>query len=160
MKYDKVVIGGTFDYLHDGHKSLLSKAFEIGDRVLIGVVSGPLELQKDAAGIRPLSDRLGDLEDFLREMGWLARAQIETISDPIGPADEDEDLEAIVVTKETRPRAEEINELRSENGLNELDILEIPLIPADDGRPISSIRIRYGEIDEHGNIIKDEKNHT
>lgn len=160
MKYDKVVVGGTFDHLHDGHKSLLSKAFEMGDRVLIGIVSGPLELKKDAAGIRPLSERMSDLESYLRTKGWTARAEIVTISDPIGPAADDEDLEAIVVTEETRSRAEKINDLRVENGLNELDIMEVPLIPADDGRPISSIRIRYGEIDEHGDVIRDEKNST
>ncbi len=160
MRYDKVVVGGTFDFLHDGHKSLLSKAFEIGNRVLVGVVSGTLELQKDAAGIRPLSDRMKDLEEFLRDKGWVARAEIVTISDPIGPAADDPDVEAIVVTEETHPGAEKINELRREKGMDILDIVEVPYVYADDGRPISSIRIRYGEIDEHGNIVKEERNHT
>lgn len=148
-------MGGTFDYLHDGHKSLLSKAFEIGDEVLIGIVTGPLELKKDAAGIRSLEKRKSDLKDFLREMGWLSRAEIVEISDPIGPSAEDEDLEAIVVTEETVSRAGEINQLRGEEGLSPLEIVEVPLVLADDGKPVSSIRVRYGEIDEHGNIIED-----
>ena len=38
-KYSKVAVGGTFDKFHDGHKKLLSTAFEIGDRVEIGVTS-------------------------------------------------------------------------------------------------------------------------
>lgn len=156
-KYKKVVVGGTFDFLHDGHKALLSKAFEIGDQVLIGIVSGPLELQKDAAGIRPLGDRLKDLEDFLRDKGWLSRSQIVTISDSVGPAADDEDLEAIVVTEETREGAERINELRDIVGLNELDVIEVPFVLAEDGEPISSIRIRYGEIDEHGNLLEEEE---
>ncbi len=157
MKYEKVVVGGTFDFLHDGHKAILSKAFEIGDRVLIGLVSDKMELWKDAAGVPPMDKRKKGLEDFLGEKGWLDRAEFEFISDPIGPAGDDEEIEAIVVSDETASRAEKINEIRSDKGLEELDIVEIPLVLADDGEPISSIRVRYKEIDVHGNVKKTEE---
>ena len=38
-KYSKVAVGGTFDKFHDGHKKLLSTAFEIGSEIEIGVTS-------------------------------------------------------------------------------------------------------------------------
>ena len=38
-KYNKVAVGGTFDKFHDGHKKLLSTAFEIGESIEIGVTS-------------------------------------------------------------------------------------------------------------------------
>ena len=38
-KYNKVAVGGTFDKFHDGHKKLLSAAFEIGNEIEIGVTS-------------------------------------------------------------------------------------------------------------------------
>ncbi|MBS3815149.1 MAG: pantetheine-phosphate adenylyltransferase [Hadesarchaea archaeon] len=157
MKYDKVAVGGTFDYLHDGHKAILSKAFNLGNQVLIGIVSDKMELRKDSAGIQPLEDRKTKLENFLREKGWIERSEILVISDPIGPAADDEELEAIVVSEETRAKAEKINEVRESKGLDTLEIVEIPWVLADDGKPVSSIRIRYEEMDEHGNIKKSEK---
>jgi len=38
-KFRKVAVGGTFDELHRGHKTLLLKAFEIGEFVLVGLCS-------------------------------------------------------------------------------------------------------------------------
>jgi pantetheine-phosphate adenylyltransferase len=67
---------------------------------------------------------------------------------------EDAELEAIVVSPETRQRAEELNKLRTSKGLAALHIIEIPFVLAEDGTPISSIRIRYGEIDVHGKLLK------
>jgi pantetheine-phosphate adenylyltransferase len=67
---------------------------------------------------------------------------------------EDEQLEAIVVSQETKPRAEEINKIRAQRGLKTLEIVEIPLVLAEDGTPISSMRVRYGEMDVHGKLKK------
>ncbi|RLI21218.1 phosphopantetheine adenylyltransferase, partial [Candidatus Bathyarchaeota archaeon] len=33
-KFKAVAVGGTFDEFHRGHRALLSKAFEVGERVL------------------------------------------------------------------------------------------------------------------------------
>ncbi len=156
-KYNKVVVGGTFDFLHDGHKAVLSKAFEVGDKVLIGIVSGHLELRKDCAGIQSLQHRMEKLKSFLRARGWIDRAELEIISDPLGSTGVDGELEAIVITEETRLGADQVNKYRNEKGLEELEVVEVPIVYADDCRPISSIRIRYGEIDVHGNLKKDEK---
>jgi len=158
MKYEKVAIGGTFDYLHDGHKAIIETAFEKGESVLIGIVSDHMELKKDSVGILPLEDRKELLEEYLEDMGWLDRAEICVIDDPYGPAASDSDLGAIVVTEETIANAKKINELREKEGLDSLEIIKIPLVLADDGEPISSIRIRYGEIDVHGKLRKEANN--
>lgn len=158
-KYRKVMVGGTFDYFHSGHRALLSKAYEIGELVCIGISSDRMAelLRKDSAGVAPLPVRMLSVLDFLREKGWLGRTEICILEDPFGPAVKDPEAEAIVVSPETKCRAKEINERRVKSGLPPLQIVEIPFVLAEDGRPISSIRIRYGEIDEHGRVIKRAK---
>ena len=156
MRFRKVVVGGTFDCLHDGHIAILSKAFELGESVLLGVCSDEMQelLRKDSAGIQPLAVRMWAVLDFLHRKGWLERTEVRVLSDPFGPAAEDKELDAIMVSPETRARAEELNELRVSKGLVALEIVEIPFVLAEDGQPISSIKIRYGEEDTHGKLLK------
>ena len=154
MKFKRVAVGGTFDRLHDGHVAILAKAFEIGERVVIGIVSDEMELRKDSAGIAPLEVRMRSLLEMLKLRGWIERAEITIISNPFGPAVSDVALQAIVVSPETRARAEELNKLRTSNGLAALEIVEIPFVLAEDGSPISSVRVMYGEIDVHGKLLK------
>lgn len=155
-KFRKVVVGGTFDYLHDGHMAILSKAFETGESVMVGVCSDEMQelLRKDSTGIQPLAIRMWALLDLLRQRGWLARTQVTVLSDPFGPAASDRELGAVVVSPETRARAEELNKLRASKGLAPLEIVEISFVLAEDGHPISSIKIRYGEEDAHGKLLK------
>jgi pantetheine-phosphate adenylyltransferase len=156
LRFKKVVVGGTFDYLHDGHIAILAKAFEVGERVVVGICSDEMQqlLRKDSAGVQLLGVRRPALERLLGVRGWSDRGEVRVISDPFGPALEDPDVEAIVVSPETRARAEELNRLRASRGLKPLEIVEIPFVLAEDGKPISSIRIRYGEIDVHGKLLR------
>jgi len=156
VKYRKVVVGGTFDFFHDGHRALLKKAFEIGERVLVGVCSDEMQelLRKDSAGVRSLASRMYAVLDFVDKLGGLERADIVILTDPLGPAADDKEAQAIVVSPATRKRAEEINQRRREQGLQPLEIVEVPFVLAEDGKPISSIRIRYGEMNGHGKLLK------
>ncbi len=156
MKFRKIAVAGTFDYLHDGHAAIISKAFELGESVLLGVCSDEMQelLRKDSAGIQPLAVRMWSVLDILHQKGWLERTEVKVLSDPFGPAAEDKGLEAIVVSPETRARAEELNNLRASKGLSRLEIVEVPFVLAEDGQPISSIKVRYGEQDTHGKLLK------
>jgi pantetheine-phosphate adenylyltransferase len=143
MKYKKVAVGGSFDVIHKGHVALLDKAFESGEFVLVGLTSNEM-LEKDA---RPFEERKKELAGHLENKG---QYDIIELTDSFGPAASDPAIEAIVVSMETKPGAMEINKLRKENGLKALEIISIPLILASDGRPISSTRIKKGEIDKDG----------
>ena len=38
-KFSLIAMGGTFDIIHRGHLTLLTNAFEISDKVIIGLTS-------------------------------------------------------------------------------------------------------------------------
>ena len=153
--FSLVAVGGTFDMLHEGHKALLRKAFEVGRRVVIGLTTDELVAQLGKAhDVAPYEERLWELLHFLIEERVLHRTQIVALNDPHGPAAWDEGLEAIVVSEETRGKAEEVNKLRMGRGLKPLDVVVVPLVLAEDGKPISTSRIRAGEVDREGRLLR------
>jgi pantetheine-phosphate adenylyltransferase len=153
--FKKVAMGGTFDILHEGHAALLSRAFEIGDNVTIGVTSDNLirKLAKEHP-VRPYAERVKGLKKYLEEHNWSDRANITVLQDKWGPTVLEPGMEAIVVTGDTRSSADEINSLRNAKGLQPLHVEIVKLILAEDGRPISTTRIHRGEIDPQGRIGK------
>jgi len=153
--FRQVAMGGTFDILHKGHVALLSRAFEIGENVTIGVTGDGLlrKLSKEHP-VRPYAERVKGLRKFLEERNWIDRANIAKLQDKWGPTVLEADMEAIVVTQDTRASAQEINRLRTQKGLRPLHIEIVKFILAEDGKPISTTRIHRGEIDPQGRIMK------
>lgn len=148
--YRRVIVGGTFDRLHKGHKLLLTVAADLADELLVGLADGPLlDGKRFRKLIEPYEVRKHRVEEFLRSLG--VRFEIVRITDPIGPAATC-DADAMVVSEETADRAEETNRIRRSLGKKELDIVVVPLILAQDGQPIKSSRIRAGEIDLRGRL--------
>lgn len=148
--YGKIAVGGTFDKFHKGHEILIKTAFDMADEVLIGITSDGFASSKSHR-IESSDVRIHNIEVFVE--AFSKDYVILLIDDPMGTADVDADLQAIVVSKETEKSAELINLERSKNGLSLLDIVVIDWILAADGTPISSTRIRKGEIDNEGKLL-------
>ncbi len=149
MKYNKVAVGGTFDHFHKGHEKLLNEAFKIGHNVLIGVTSD--EFGGEKGKIDPCSKRMSELEEFLKR--FESNYIVKRLEEPYGPTIYDPEIDAIVVSSETKPTAEKINEIRENKGMKPLEIFTIDWVLADDGKPVSSSRIRDGEIDRDGKVV-------
>ncbi len=148
------MVGGTFDPLHDGHKRLISRSFELAGRegrVIIGLTTDTFASRKSHP-VREYGWRKTQLEDYIRDQGFSAAYTIEPLNDRFGSAIE-EDFDALVVSEETLPIAHEINILRRKKGKRKVDIHQITCVLAEDGRWISSTRIYRGEIDDHGRLL-------
>lgn len=151
----KVMVGGTFDPLHDGHRKLLRRSFSLaGEKgeVIIGLTTDSFASGKKHR-VRPFDERKQHLVEFITENRFTATYQIEPLSDRYGPALH-ADFDALVVSEETAKVAMEINLLRQKQGKRKVDIHQIACVLAEDGRWISSTRIIRGEIDGRGKMLR------
>ncbi len=153
-KYKLVVCGGTFDLLHVGHKAFLKKVFDISDRVLLGITSNLYTQSfKNSSQIEDFEVRKQAVEHFLDSIGVKTRVEVVSINNAYEPYLESSiRYRAIAVTPQTQHSALDINAKRKKNFVPELEIVIIPMELAQDGREISSTRIRSGEIKRDGNV--------
>ena len=126
----------------------METAFQLGEFVEIGVTSdafGGLKGDIDSCEVR-----MSNLNNFFKDFD---NFHLIRLDDKYGPTIFEEDYDAIVVSEETEPTALEINQIRVDKGMHPIDIVVVSFVLADDGIPISSTRIRKGEIDKKGKLI-------
>ncbi len=140
-------VAGTFDILHDGHRKLIGRAFEIGDRVIVGITSDVMasSSRKDTV---PLYLRRRALEGFLSSAGkpW----EVVVIEDMYGPAAVMDTADVLVVSEETVENGRKVNEERRSRGIRPLEISVVPLVMAADGSKISASAILEGRYSRDG----------
>ena len=141
------LVGGTFDRFHSGHMSLIETGLSKCQNLEIWITDDEIAQSKDTR-VKNWGDRSEEVFQSLG--GGSARISTHVLSDELGPAPDHPEATAIVCTKETVAKCEEINNLRSKNSLEELEIISVERIMAWDGEPISSSRIRAGLIDRNG----------
>ena len=151
--FDTIATGGTFDILHKGHYTLLLKAFEVGKQVIIGISSDNYTSLKKKKITNEYPIRLKNLKRFIEDKFNKSNYSIYELNDFYGPTVLTNDVQAIVTTEGTKENCIKINELRKSKGLPQLEIIIVPLVKDQDGKVISSTRIREGEIDTNGNKL-------
>lgn len=153
--YSRVATGGTFDHIHAGHRRLLERSFEVGDEVVIGLTSDEFLARVGKTPDNPYDRREAELRRYLEEYYPRRKYLIAKLYDYFGPGIVDGGVEALVASPETAPRVKDANELRRERGFPPLALVTIGWVKAEDGAPISSTRIRRGEVDTEGRIRQD-----
>ncbi len=149
----RIILGGTFAYMHTGHMALLRRAFTSGDFVYIGLTTNGYTKNHKAI-TQSYATRKRNLEAYVSR--FAKPYSIAPLRDRYGPSLKG-DYYAIVVSKETRPVAQRINAIRKRAGLKAMSIITIPFKLAYDGNPISSRRIAGLEIDKYGKRLEPQR---
>ncbi|MBA5942541.1 MAG: pantetheine-phosphate adenylyltransferase [Methanophagales archaeon] len=163
MRGKKVAIGGTFDPLHDGHKRLLQKAFELsegcgsgsgsGGEIVIGVTSDRMARASKKRDVLHYEARVEKIKRYMYERyGNRIKLGIVELNNRYGSTLDDE-FDYIVISPETYRVALKINELRIARGKKPIKIVKVAYMTAVDGKIISSTRINAGKIDENGFLL-------
>ena len=150
--FDLVAMGGTFDVIHDGHMALLSKAFSISSKVIIGLSSDQLAKKKGKNLVNDYSKRLSLLKSMIEKSFPNSAYEVSKLENDFGPAVIEGSVKALVVSEETSNKGLLLNELRAERNLHPVKIVVVPMVLAEDGKSISTTRIKNSEIDDSGNL--------
>jgi len=150
--FDLVAMGGTFDVIHSGHMELLNKAFSISSKVIIGLSSDQLATKKGKNLVNDYSKRLSLLKSVIEKNFPNISYEISKLENDFGPAVIEGSVKALVVSEETSNKGLLLNDLRAEKNLPPVKIVVVPMVLAEDGKVISTTRIKNSEIDGSGNL--------
>ncbi len=152
-KFSLIAMGGTFDIIHRGHLTLLENAFEISDKVIIGLTSDEFVQKKGKTPIHKYDERLKNLISVIFHKFPNTNFEISQLNNDFGPAVLEKDVQALIVSDETNDQGNVLNKLRTERNLPPVEVIVVPMFLAKDGVRISSTRIKNSEIDSDGNLL-------
>jgi cytidyltransferase-like protein len=146
------VLGGTFDHFHLGHAALLATAFRVGQSVSVGVTTD----RYVAVHPKPLAARIQSYASRRRAIRrWIDRRfparsyRLSPLENTFGRSIEN-GVDVLVISADTLAGGRAVNAERRRLGRRPVPLEVVPVVLADDLRPVSSRRIRAGEVDRKG----------
>ena len=138
-----LLIAGTFDHLHSGHKLLLSAAaFSSTKKLTVALTEGEALLgrKKFKAAMQTLQQRTHAVSVFLSSLVPDLEIVFTVTTDVVGPAAH-LDADAIAVTAETLTGADTVNQARSTTGHPPLKTVVLPILSPSTEK-VSSTHVR------------------
>ncbi len=133
---------------------MLEKSFEVGDEVVIGVTSDEFARKMGKKPTLPYGERVRRLEGLLQKRFPGRSYVVAKLFDYFGPGIASAEVQALVASEETASRLPMANKLREARGFSPLELVVVKIVMADDSKPISSTRIKRGEIDAEGRVLR------
>jgi pantetheine-phosphate adenylyltransferase len=152
-KFLIVATGGTFDEIHVGHIALLAQAFQVGNKVIIGVSSDKFAAKRGKKLNNNFVARVANLTKTIKKEFGDVNYEIAKLDGDFGPAVTTGNVEALIASAETQSKGRLLNEMRAKRGLQPVKVIAVELVKAEDDSTISSTRIRAGDIDRQGRLL-------
>jgi len=152
-RFRTAAVGGTFDSLHKGHAALLGAAFGAAAEVIVGLTGDEFAASRGKAPRSAYAQRLAALRAHIGRHHAGRAHEIRRLDAEYGPAAYEARVDVLVTSAETAHRAASLNEARAAMGVRPVEVIVVPMAMADDGRRVSSTRIRAGEIDAEGRLL-------
>ncbi|KAH9812123.1 hypothetical protein DFH28DRAFT_1031968, partial [Melampsora americana] len=151
--YSVVALGGTFDHLHSGHKILLTMAtFLSNQKIIVGITDDNLLINKKyKSELQSLKDRTNSVKGFLNQISFNSLEILTpALKDLYGPTATDPNIQALIVSHETLSGADQIDQIRLQNGFPVLERFVIDLINLnelnDENQELKEIKMSSTEI--------------
>lgn len=156
-KFNKVCIGGTFDHVHFGHYLLftqLAMIFSGNGHIVIGISDGSLLENKIAKEhLESFEVRKANVEHCLMQIHPQILLpyknnnnvvfDIMKLFEPYGPTITYTDIQALIVSEETRKGGEAVNRKRKELGMKPVQLFITPIVqPRNENCKLSSTQLR------------------
>lgn len=155
-RFQLAALGGTFDHFHKGHQTLLKHAFRVAHKVIVGITVDNFILEKEFSSlIQSYPQRCQAVLEFVNTLDRKNDLDIVPLDDIYGPTLTNRNIDCLVVSPLTKPGADLINQRRKELKQSKLSIKTCSLELSTDNKPISSTRIRAGEINRNGYVYLD-----
>ncbi|KAI8083183.1 uncharacterized protein BX664DRAFT_388274 [Halteromyces radiatus] len=113
-RFERVIVGGTFDHLHAGHKILLTmEVLSSTKSVVVGVTDDAmLESKKYKECMESIDERIANVRQFCERIRPDLIYEVVPIYDPYGPTITDPTIELLVCSVETLKGGHMVNEER------------------------------------------------
>ncbi|KII61486.1 Bifunctional coenzyme A synthase [Thelohanellus kitauei] len=163
-KHDHVVLGGTFDRIHNGHRLLLATCCVLAQKsISIGITSDDMVKAKFLSElIESFDTRKNNVRNYILDSNPKLVINFDTLQDSVGFSGTIPELDTLVTTTETMASEKIINQTRTVNHLSNLEHFILDSVITDPTSIITKNRLSSSQMrwNDLGRLLKPPKKVT